>query len=79
MIKLKKGAELLEVKELWVGYFLARGYEMADATVPEPQEITAVLKPPKKKTAQPIPAVEAIEDIVSVEEVGEDDSIGDKS
>jgi hypothetical protein len=76
MIKLKKGAEQLEVKELWVSYFLARGYEMAEATEPETQEITATLKAPKK-TAQPIPAVETVTGIVSDEEVGEDELKGD--
>lgn len=75
MIEIKRGNEILSVKETWVNYFLARGYELAGQE--QEQEIKAVLKPPKKKTAQPIPAVETVEITVSDEEVGEDETKGD--
>jgi hypothetical protein len=74
MIQLKRGTEKLLVKEIYLDYFLAKGYELIEFE----EEIKAVLKPPKKKTAQTIPAVEA-ELSVSVEEVGNDDSKGDQS
>ncbi len=41
---------------------------------PETQEVTAVLRPVKRKTVKPEPAVDAV---ASLEEVGTDDNKGD--
>lgn len=51
-----------------VNFYRQYGWE------PETQEVTAVLRPAKRKTVKPEPAVDAV---ASLEEVGTDDNKGD--